>query len=129
MVERPPKKRGFWYRHVDKVGGVGALLALLCCLGVPWVIALLLGVGLGFIINDLILIPLVALFLALILLGLYLGMRVHHRPGALILGSVGAIVVLVFLVVFFFPPLIWAGFVGVIAAIGLNAWYEHLRRS
>ncbi len=46
----------------DKLGFLGTLLASLCCLGVSVVIAPLTAIGLGFLINDLILLPLVLVF-------------------------------------------------------------------
>ena len=124
MGSNGPKK-GFWRRHTDKVGAVGALFATFCCLGVPWMIAIFVGLGLGFLLTDSILVPLAALFLALTLLGLYMGMRDHRRPWALVLGIVSAAVVLVFLTVIFYRPLVWVGLVGIVAAIILNAWYQH----
>ncbi len=61
----------------DKLGFLGTLLASLCCLGVSIVIAPLTAIGLGFIINDLILLPLVLVFLLITLWGLYAGWKQH----------------------------------------------------
>ena len=65
----------------DKLGFLGTLFASLCCLGVSIVIAPLTAIGLGFLINDLILLPLVLVFLLITLWGLYTGWK-HHgvRP-------------------------------------------------
>ena len=62
----------------DKVGFLGTLFASLCCLGVSVVIAPLTAIGLGVLINDLILFPLVLLFLAISLWGLHAGWKRHQ---------------------------------------------------
>jgi mercuric ion transport protein len=77
----------FWKRNLDKIGIGGSIFAALCCLGFPALLSILSAIGLGFIVNDTILIPLLLLFLAVTLLGLYLGTRHHHEPWALILGG------------------------------------------
>lgn len=63
----------FWKRHLDKIGVGGSLFAALCCLGFPALLAILSAVGLGFLVNDAVLIPLLVLFLLVTLWGLYLG--------------------------------------------------------
>jgi MerC mercury resistance protein len=55
---------GFWKRHLDKIGVGGSLFAALCCLGFPAVVAILSAIGLGFLINDDILRPLMIVFFA-----------------------------------------------------------------
>jgi hypothetical protein len=50
-------------KHTDKVGVAGTIFAALCCLGFPALLSILGTVGLGFLINDAILVPLLALFL------------------------------------------------------------------
>ena len=67
----------FWKRHLDQIGVGGSLFAALCCLGFPALLAILSAVGLGFLVNDAVLIPLLVLFLSVTLWGLYLGKR-HH---------------------------------------------------
>jgi len=75
---------GFWKRHLDKIGVGGSLFAALCCLGFPALVAILSAIGLGFLINDDILRPLMIVFLLVAILGLALGMRHHGSPWALI---------------------------------------------
>ncbi len=54
------------------VGGVGALLALLCCIA-PWLFAgFLAALGLGFIIKDAVLLPIAGVGLLVAILGLWL---------------------------------------------------------
>ncbi len=70
----------------DKLGFVGTLFASLCCLGVSVVIAPLTAIGLGFLISDLILLPLVLLFLHITLWGLHSGWKQHDDRRPLLLG-------------------------------------------
>lgn len=49
--------------HADRWGALGSVFAALCCLGAAPVLAALSAVGLGFLIHDAILIPMLALFL------------------------------------------------------------------
>jgi hypothetical protein len=51
-------------RYLDRIGVGGSLFAALCCLGFPALVSLLSAIGLGFLMNDAILIPLLILFLA-----------------------------------------------------------------
>ena len=78
--------KSFWKRHTDKVGVVGSIFAALCCLGFP-ALSILSAIGLGFLINDAVLLPLLIVFLLVTLLGLALGMREHHRASALLIES------------------------------------------
>jgi len=82
----------------DKLGFLGTLFASLCCLGVSVVIAPLTAIGLGFLINDLILLPLVLVFLLITLWGLYRGWKRHGVRPPFFLGTFSA----VFLVPSFF---------------------------
>ncbi len=80
----------FWKRHLDKIGVGGSLFAALCCLGFPALLAILSAAGLGFLINDAILIPLLVLFLVVTLWGLYLGKRHHGSSAPLYVGMAGS---------------------------------------
>ena len=109
-------------KHLDKLGIVGSLIPALCCLGVPAVLSIFTAIGLGFLINDAVLLPLLALFLLITLIGLYTGYRVHRKRTALVLGFVSTIVTFLFL--FVFPPITYIGIVGLIAASILNVWHQ-----
>ncbi len=110
----------FFERHLDKIGVGGSLFAALCCLGFPALLSIVSAVGLGFLINDAILLPLLVVFLALTLYGLYRGYRKHRKPGAVLLGGGSAVALLVFLLVFFSRPLAYLAIVGLVAASVLN---------
>lgn len=62
----------------SKWGPPGSIFTALCCLGVSPVLGALSAVGLGFLLRDAILIPLLALFLGLTIWGLR---REHARHG------------------------------------------------
>lgn len=115
-------ERGFFKRHVDKFGVGGSLFAALCCLGFPAALAILSAAGLGFLIRDAILIPMLVAFLALTLHGLYHGMRRHGRRQAL---GVGVLASLVLFASILFGSSIAAG-IGIAALIAsslLNVWF------
>ncbi|MBI4363852.1 MAG: MerC domain-containing protein, partial [Candidatus Latescibacteria bacterium] len=99
MNQTPVKESGFWSRHLDKVGLAGSLIAALCCLGVPAVLAVVSAVGLGFLINDATPLPLLLVFAGVLLLGLGQGVRHHRSPWALVLGLVSAIITVLLLFV------------------------------
>jgi mercuric ion transport protein len=72
--------KGFWKRHLDKIGVGGSLFAALCCLGFPALVSILSAIGLGFLLNDDILRPLLIVFLLVAVFGLALGMRPSWKP-------------------------------------------------
>ena len=78
----------------DKSGFLGTLFASLCCLGVSVVIAPLTAIGLGFLINDLILLPLVLVFLLITLWGLYKGWKQHGVRQPFFLGIFAAVLLI-----------------------------------
>jgi mercuric ion transport protein len=112
---------GFWKRHLDKIGVGGSVFAALCCLGFPALLSIISAVGLGFLIRDAVLIPLLLVFLAVTLMGLFLGIRRHHQPWALALAAVSAVVILVSVGIAS-GILADIGIAGLIAASLLNVW-------
>jgi mercuric ion transport protein len=82
--------------HIDKAGILGATVAALCCLGVPAILSVLTAIGLGFLINDAILLPLLAVSLVLTLWGLYSGWRRHRHASAMVLGSIASAALVIF---------------------------------
>ena len=78
----------------DKLGFLGTLFASLCCLGVSVVIAPLTAICLGFLINDLILLPLVLIFLLITLWGLYRGWKRHGQRPPFFLGIFAALLLI-----------------------------------
>lgn len=119
----------FWKRHLDKIGVGGSLFAALCCLGFPALIAILSAIGLGFLVNDAVLIPLLAVFLLVTLLGLYFGKRHHGSWTPFIVGIVGAVLTIAS-IWFGYGLLAGAGIAGLVAGSLLNVWLrvQQLRR-
>ena len=110
----------FWKRHLDKFGLGGSLFSALCCLGFPALLSLLSAIGLGFLINDAILLPLLGVFLLITIAGLEMGRRRHDKPGALILGIISAVALALFIFPLYNGVLAGLSIVGLIAASILN---------
>jgi mercuric ion transport protein len=104
-------------RRATTAGLIGSTFALLCCAGVAPVIGLVSAIGLGFLIKDAVLIPLMVLALALTMWGIRQGRRCHGRNSPWVLGWVG--VGLTVAGVFLWVPLAFAGFAVV---IGASVW-------
>jgi mercuric ion transport protein len=97
-------------------GSLGSAFAAACCAGIPAVLGALSAAGLGFLVNDLILFPLLALFLGLGLWGLWDGVSRHGLRRVLVLGGIGAALMVTGIV---FQPLIY---IGAATLIGASAW-------
>jgi mercuric ion transport protein len=108
--------------HADKVGIVGATLAALCCLGVPAILSVVAALGLGFLINDAVLAPLLLLSVAVVAWGLTAGWRRHGNPSPLILGIVAGLLLFASAFLIRSTTLAYISIVGLIAASVLNAY-------
>ena len=111
--------------YLDKIGALGSIFTALCCLGVPAPLSILSAIGLGFLINDAILLPLLVAFLVITVVGLISGRRHHGKPWALIVGVLSSLVVVGFLFIYFNPLLVAVGIGGLILASLLNVWLQH----
>lgn len=109
-------------KHLDQIGTGGSVFAALCCLGTPAVLAIVSSIGLGFLIRDAVLIPLLIAFLAATLAGLYLGTRQHQRHWALVLGLLGAVVLFASVALVGSGLMAGIGIAALIAASMLNVW-------
>lgn len=99
----------------------GTALAATCCVGPSVVIGGLSAMGLGFFINDAILLPLIVLFLGTNLWTLYRSSIRHGQKAALILAAVSAPLVLVGLWVG--SGIVALGVAGIFTAAGLDLYY------
>ena len=122
ILSQPRASNGFWKRNLDKIGVGKSLFAALCCLGFPALLSILSAIGLGFLINDAVVLPLLAVFLLVTLAGLYLGVRHHGSWLAFILGLVSAAAVLIFIFVVFNKALASISIAGLVIASVLNVW-------
>ena len=109
-----------WKDHVDKIGIVGSFIAAACCLGLPTILSIVTAVGLGFLVKDAILFPLMVVFLAISLVGMYLGYRVHRRPWALLLASISSVAAFFFVFVHAIRFAAYLAIAGLVLASILN---------
>jgi mercuric ion transport protein len=114
-------------RHLDQIGAGGSVFAALCCLGTPAIVAVLSAMGLGFLLRDAILIPLLVAFLLATVAGLYLGVRHHGRRTVFIVGVAGALVTLLAIVLAGSGALAAIGVALLIGASLLNVWLRARR--
>ncbi|MCH8849472.1 MAG: MerC domain-containing protein [Chloroflexi bacterium] len=106
--------------YLDRIGVLGSVFSALCCLGFPALLSVLSAVGIGFLINDAILLPLLLVFLAISVYGLFSGMKHHGSLWALLLGSVSSVVIVVFLFARFSQGMVQIGIGGLALATLLN---------
>lgn len=113
----------------DGAGVFGAIFAALCCAGLPLIVGVLASLGLSFLRTDAILLPLMALSLAIALWGFWSGRTMHGASGPLMLAVAGS-VALVAGVVFIhgFPAKEVIG-VGALALVVATVWNVYLRRT
>lgn len=95
-------------------GSFGSILAGACCLGLPPLIAALTGAGMGFVLHDAILIPLLVVMLSFTLWGLNSSKKKHQQTGPFYLGAASSI--LAFVGLWVFVPISWLGFIALIFA-------------
>lgn len=93
---------------------IGAVFTGACCLGFAPFLTGLSAIGAGFLINDLILIPLFVALLGATLWFLRQSHKRHRQPGPFFLGAAGALVA--FVALWFFTPLSYTGLAAVLAA-------------
>lgn len=107
----------FWRNHADKIGIGGSFFSALCCLGFPALLSLLSAIGLGFLINDAVLLPLLGIFL--VIAGDFIPvLRRHGQPWALLLAAISSLILFVFL--FINPIIAYLGVAALIVAGLLN---------
>ena len=105
-------------------GPTGSIFAGACCLGFAPFLGVLSAIGAGFMINDLILIPLFVGFLGITLWGLNSSKKRHKQSGPFILGAASAVVA--FAALWLFTPLSYMALATLFAA---SIWDMVLLRS
>ena len=93
----------------------------------PALLSISSAIGLGFLINNAILQPMLIVFLLISVFGLVLGMRRHGSPWALIIGVLGAVTTYVFRYVFSNNLVAWIGIAGLVLASLLNVFLRQRR--
>lgn len=103
---------------------IAASCAALCCAGAPIIVSVLAATGLSFLRTDAILLPIIAVALAIALFGFWTGRRIHGSNGPLLLGAIGSVALVAGVVFVHGMPakaLIGAGAVLLLAAMIWNA--------
>lgn len=100
------KKHGLWASFT------GSFTAL-CCAGTPVLLAFLTGIGLGFLINDFILFPLLFISLGFIYYSLSFNKKKHLSTKPLYVAIASTIMILLGI---FVKPIIWLGIIGLFIA-------------
>jgi len=98
-------------------GPTGSVLAGACCLGFAPLLAGLSAIGAGFLINDLVLIPVFVIFLGITLWGLYSSRKRHQRSGPLILSTAAAVTA--FAALWLFTPL---SYLALVTLFAVSVW-------
>jgi len=106
--------------YLDKIGIAGSLVTAACCLGLSAVLSVVSAVGLGFLIKDAILLPLLIVFLAVTLIGLAFGYRVHRQPWALLLAGISSAALYFFIFVSTIRIAAYVAILGLVVASVLN---------
>lgn len=104
-------------------GAAGATVTGLCCVGAAPVVGAFSALGLGFLVNDVILIPLLVVSLAVAVWGLWRGTRAHGRRAPLIAGAAGSVLALAG--IFLWIPATYLGLAAVVAVAFWNAALLH----
>lgn len=111
--------------YFDRVGPLGSIFAALCCIGTPGLLAFLSAIGVGFLINDAILLPLLVFFLAVSLAGLYYSLKTHRNRWPMIVGGISSLLVLFFTYGWFLKPGVYLGLAGL---VGTSVWNLVLKK-
>ena len=106
--------------HTDKLGLLGTIFTVGCCLGLPGFLPLAAAVGLGFMTDMTVVKPLLLAFLAVTVTGLVPGFRRHDKVYPLAASVAAAFIIYWFLFVSYRPALIQASVIVLIAASLLN---------
>jgi len=104
-------------------GGIAGIFTGLCCAGIPLALAFLSGIGLGFLINDFILFPLLFIGLGFMFYAMYYNKKHHLNRNPIYLAIVSTLVLIAGI---FLGNLIWIGVIGLIIS---TIWdYSLIRR-
>ena len=107
--------------------GIAALLAFIACNGLILVTAILAVFGIALNINPHVQAVLISLFAILTSVLIYKGFKQHHKVGPLLLGCIGALVILLTMYVSYSKLIESVGLLALVVAAGWN-WYVVRRK-
>lgn len=110
------------WQLTDAAGTFGAIVAALCCAGTPLIVAALAATGLSAVRRDAILWPVMLLSLCVALWGFHQGQRRHRVWAPLIVGSLGAVVLALGVIVVHGPPAMAMIYGGAMALVVATLW-------
>ena len=99
-------------RH-SYLGGVFSSFSALCCAGTPLLLAFLTGIGLGFVINDFILFPLLFISIGFMFYSMRINKKKHVNNKPIMIAIVSAILILAGI---WLTPLLWIGIAGLLVS-------------
>jgi len=111
--------------HLDKFGVVGAAIAALCCLGLTAILSIAAALGVGFLINDAVLAPILVVSLALVVWGLVRGYRRHRNWLPLVIGGAGSLALAIASLAFPSRPIAYVSIAALVIASIANAVLLH----
>lgn len=109
-----------WRDHLDKLGVAGSFIAAACCLGLPAVLSIVTAIGLGFLLKDAILLPLMIVFLVVMLVGMAFGYKAHRRRWPLAIAVTSAAALFFFVFVHTWKPAAYLAIAGLVIASVFN---------
>ncbi len=115
--------------HLDKAGIIGATIATLCCLGVPAILSVISAIGLGFLIRDAVLAPLLILSVALVAFGLARGLRRHRKRWPLVIAAISGLALVIATLVVPSRPVAFAAVAALVFASAANGILLHRSHS
>lgn len=120
------RRRAHWLRSLAVLPG--AALALLPAVSCPACFAAYIGVmsaaGLGFLVNERVLAPLILLFLAIGVAGVTWSTRSHRQPGPLVLTILGSVAVIIGRLIWRVPVVLYGGITLLVGASLWNLWIK-----
>ena len=115
-----------WSYSLDKFGAVGSVIATLCCLGFAPLVALLSAIGVGFLVNDAVLLPLLVVFLLIGGIGLWSAARRYGKFQAVWLHGISALALVLSAFVVYQRVVVWLSLAGI---IGASVWSFLLQKA
>ena len=119
-----------WVHPLDQFGAVGSVVgsifATFCCLGFAPLVAFLSAIGVGFLVNDAVLFPLLLVFLVIGGIGLW---RTACHTGtfkAVWLHGISAVILVFSIFVLYQLVLVWLSLGGI---IGASVWSVFIQRA